>query len=298
MTTSARGHANIHLSLDLGAVRADGLREVRTVLQALELGVRVTVSDGEHEGTDLTWAGRGNADPALDSARRAALRLFDEAGIWPGEAGVKIHITDDLGVAGRVGARSAVVGPLLRALDQHLGLGHSLEALEKLAGTVVAEGAFSVRNGTSLAQGPGEAITRLPSLPIIGVVIAEPRFPYLGADRTDTAFAFYDLARRPRAVRPSTDPLLGVLPRRDWHRIAPMLSNAFEPVLFDLFPMLAGISLLLRECGCFTAHLDGGGPCIYGLCDVGSEVKVARHLLDSGAAVRAVPTRTIAERET
>jgi len=286
VTTTAIGHAKINLSLDIGAVGARGLHDVRTILQPLELGVRVTVSKGDR--AEVWWDGRQH-DGAAAAAHSALLQLCRYARRSPATLAIAARVIDQFEIAGGIGASSAVVGPLLRATCAFLGLSYDLTTLERLAGEVASDAAFGVRGRTCLAEGYGDSLTPLPAMPPTGVVLVEPSLRYLGADKTRKAYRLRDQSPAPSAA--ATDRILDVFDQRDWRRLAPLLANDFEPLLFTRFPALAEAAELLRRNGCFVAHLAGSGPCVYGLCDLGDEEVIAAAINHRG--LRAVATRTV-----
>jgi 4-diphosphocytidyl-2-C-methyl-D-erythritol kinase len=289
--STAKGHAKINLSLDILGRRADGFHEVQTILQPIELGAVVTIRGGPRSET--LWLGRTSNDPALLATRRAVMRLFQRVGLCPEAAAARVVVSDNLQVAGGVGASSVAIGPAIRALSDFLGLDLPLSELAAIASDVAADGPFSLQSTTCLATGKGDVLAPLAPMPPAGVILVDPRCAYLGAEKTRKAYALWDRS----GLRPSprTEPLLAARAGGDWRAMAPLLGNAFEPVLFAHFPALAEVAKFLLRCGCFAAHVTGSGPCVYGLCDLGVEREIAARMAASPAVRRVVSTQTVTQ---
>jgi len=165
--------AKINLFLELVARRLDGYHEIESVMQLVDLcdrvhlrksrrGIRLTV-----RGAELP-AGRGNL------AYKAAALLLAAAG-EPG--GVEIRLEKRIPVAGGLGGGSSDAAAVLAGLNRLYELGHSREALQRLALQLGSDVPFFLGSSLALAGGRGEVLTPLCPWPGGWLVLANPGVP-------------------------------------------------------------------------------------------------------------------------
>lgn len=259
--------AKINLALVVGPRRADGLHEVATVLQRVDLYDRL-----ELEPASALAVG-GFAD---DTIVRAALeRLAAEAGAEPAW---RVRISKEIPAAAGLGGGSADAAAALRLANDSLREPLGPERLLAVAASLGADVPFFLEPGPKLAEGAGERLTPLDIPQDFWVLLALPagaakrstaavyaRFDELGGgpgfdERRRQLLAGLELCRRPRH--------LAGLPPND-------LAEAAGP------PPLAAD---LERAGAFRADVSGAGPAVYGLFHQREDARAAARSL--GRAVR------------
>ncbi|MGO8983777.1 MAG: 4-(cytidine 5'-diphospho)-2-C-methyl-D-erythritol kinase [Terriglobales bacterium] len=206
MTVAARSFAKINLGLYIGAARADGFHELRTVYQTIALHDVVRVSVGRGRGIEVLCT---NPRVPLDSSNtcwRVAERVMDELGA---KGRVTIEIEKRLPVQGGLGAASsnavATMVGLERVLRTRTGQSPvttrkrelSETARLRLAAEVGSDLPLFLVGGTTLGVGRGEEVYPLPDLPAVAMVVVTPE---VGVS-TPQAFADWDeLVRRETAA--------------------------------------------------------------------------------------------------
>jgi 4-diphosphocytidyl-2-C-methyl-D-erythritol kinase len=315
MTVTVRSFAKINLGLYIGAARADGYHDLRTVYQTIALHDVIRVSVGRGRGVEILCTNT-NRDPRvpLDSSNtcyRIAARVLDELGV---DRKVTIEIDKRLPVQGGMGAASsnavATMIGLELALKKKLTPGSRL----RIAAEIGSDPPLFLVGGTALGVGRGEEVYPLPDLPPMAMVVVTPE---LGVS-TPRAFADWDELER--LTRPSaSDRLFQVgcvlsswlssftsgspntgAPAKGWSRAEKLLldlvrtgiENDFEKVVFPQYPELRDIKGALERAGSKYASLSGSGSTLYGLFRSSSEAaKAAGRLRKQG--LRAVATRTL-----
>src|SRR5713101_7890996 len=131
MTVAVRSFAKINLGLYIGAARADGFHDLRTVYQTIALHDVIRVSVGRGSGIEILCT-----DPRvpLDSSNtcyRIAERMMDELGA---KDRVSVEIEKRLPVQGGLGAASSNGVATLVGLERALGKARA--AQKKLSATV------------------------------------------------------------------------------------------------------------------------------------------------------------------
>jgi 4-diphosphocytidyl-2-C-methyl-D-erythritol kinase len=187
MTIAVRSFAKINLGLYIGAARADGYHDLRTVYQTIALHDVIRVSVGRGRGIEILCT---NKDPRvpLDSSNtcyRMAERVMDELGA---QSRVRIEIEKRLPVQGGLGAASSNAVATMVALERVVKKKLSGPARLRIAAEIGSDLPLFLVGGTTLGVGRGEEVYPLPDLPAVAMVVVTPE---VGVS-TAKAFADWD----------------------------------------------------------------------------------------------------------
>ncbi len=185
MTVAARSFAKINLGLYIGAARADGYHDLRTVYQTIALHDVIRVSVGRGSGIEIVCT---DARVPLDSSNtcyRMAERVMDELGA---KGRVNVEIEKRLPVQGGLGAASSNAVATLVALERALKRKLSAPVRLRIAADVGSDLPLFLVGGTTLGVGRGEEVYPLADLPSVAVVVVMPE---VGVS-TAQAFADWD----------------------------------------------------------------------------------------------------------
>jgi 4-diphosphocytidyl-2-C-methyl-D-erythritol kinase len=185
MTVAVRSFAKINLGLYIGAARADGFHDLRTVYQTIALHDVIRVSVGRGSGIEIVCK-----DPRvpLDSSNtcyRMAELVLEELGA---KGRVSIEIEKRLPVQGGLGAASSNAVATLVGLERALRKKLSWIARLRIAAEVGSDVPLFLVGGTTLGVGRGEEVYPLADLPSVAVVVVMPE---VGVS-TARAFADWD----------------------------------------------------------------------------------------------------------
>lgn len=256
----------LNLTLDVVGTRADGYHEVCMLMQTVSLYDRVTVTVGGG-----SWHCRcdvGGVPEDLDNlALKAAMHFCRAAAIDCG--GVSVEIAKRIPIQGGMAGGSADAAAVLRAMNRLCGAPFSVSELCRLGEAVGSDVPYCVLGGTALAQGRGERLTVLPSMPKASVVLVRPDFSV----STPTLFAAVD--RETDLRRPDTDAALRALRQGDLTALGRQTVNVFQPIIERSHPEVAEICAALRSFGAVGAAMTGTGSVVFGIFS------------DPGAAARA-----------
>jgi 4-diphosphocytidyl-2-C-methyl-D-erythritol kinase len=264
MRVAVRSFAKINLGLYIGAVRADGFHDLRTVYQTIALHDVIQVSLGRGSGIEILCS-----DPRvpLDSSNtcyRMAELVMDELGA---KGRVRIEIEKRLPVQGGLGAASsnavATMVALERALIKRRAVRKKLSGATRLriAAEVGSDLPLFLVGGTAVGVGRGEEVYPLPDLPSWAMVVVTPE---VGVS-TPRAFADWDaLGEEEEAA---------TLPSAGTGRDAgsPTGNLAVETRNRQLTPISASDRLL--EVGRALSAWLSGSPNIIGLPNTGASAK-------------------------
>jgi 4-diphosphocytidyl-2-C-methyl-D-erythritol kinase len=257
--------AKINLALVVGMRRGDGLHDVATVLQRIDLCDKLELEPAPAlavEGFDG------------DTIVRAALmRLAAEAGVEPAW---RVRLSKEIPVAAGLGGGSADAAAALRLANETLADPLGRERLQALAASLGADVPFFLEPGPKLAEGAGEHLTPLDVPQDFWVLLVLPA----GAAKGSTAAVyarFDELGGGPGFAERRRDLVAGLgLCRRPRH-LAALPPN-------DLAAAAGGGPLVadLGRAGAFRADVSGAGPAVYGLFHRREDARTAARSL-SGA---------------
>jgi 4-diphosphocytidyl-2-C-methyl-D-erythritol kinase len=262
--------AKLNLALVVGPARDDGLHEVATVLQRIDLADRVSIEPA----AELRVQGFEG-----DTLVRSALeRLAEAGGIEPRW---RARISKHVPVAAGLGGGSSDAATALRLANETLAEPLSSEGLHKLAAGLGADVPFFVTSGPQLATGRGSELEPLDLPQDYWVVLLLPH----GEIKPSTASAYARFDHR--------DGGAGFEARRE--RLLQALAAAKRPRDLAALPRndLASSphAVRLLDLGAFRADVSGAGPAVYGLFLHRAEAAAAeRELRALGRTWITVPT--------
>lgn len=255
--------AKINLALDILGRRPDGYHEMRMVMQTISLCDTVALEE-QPGGFVLRAQGIVLPEGKKSLEQRAAEAFFEAAGRpMPGLA---VTLEKQTPAYAGLGGGSADVAALLRLLRERYAPDLPRPALEAIGLTVGSDMPFCVRGGTALAEGRGEVLTDLPSLPDCRFVICKPDFDL------PTPQMFARLHFDGGSVHPDVSGCAAALKRGNLKEAAAYVGNVFESVLQpgERKEIDAVKDVLLRH-GALAAAMSGSGPAVFGLFAPDSE---------------------------
>jgi 4-diphosphocytidyl-2-C-methyl-D-erythritol kinase len=258
--------AKINLALVVGPRRDDGLHEVATVLQRIDLCDRLELAPAD----ELTVAGFTD-DTIVAEALQVLAR---EAGVQPRW---RVRIAKEIPVAAGLGGGSADAAAALRLANAALPELLPERRLHELAAGLGADVPFFLDPGPKLAEGAGERLERLDLPQDFWVLVAVPTRVEKGStgeiyERFDELGGEAGFEERRSALRGA---LTGIRRPRDLARLPPN----------DLAEAAGGgaeLGAALRAAGAFRADVSGAGPAVYGLFHHRAEARRAARRIGRG----------------
>ena len=251
--------AKINLTLDVLGKRPDGYHELCMVMESVDLADVLRFShsgQGIQVKTNLAFLPSG----PTNLAAKAALCFAQATGLTVEP--LTIEIEKRIPVCAGTAGGSSDAAAVLRYLNRATGAGLSGEALQRLGEQVGSDVPYCVTGGTALAQGRGEALTPLPSLPRCALVLCKPPFSI------STPALFTEIDRHKLRRRPDTAGVRRALEEGDLAGVARRLYNVFEDVLSSRQARtVREIKNRLITGGALGANLSGTGPTVFGIFD-------------------------------
>jgi 4-diphosphocytidyl-2-C-methyl-D-erythritol kinase len=256
--------AKLNLCLYVGPTREDGLHEIRSLFEPLELADELRLTEAESDEVVID----GIDGPDLTAKALAALR---ENG-WSGPP-LRIEVTKRVPVAAGLGGGSADAAAVLR-----LARGQ-VEGLRSIAAAIGADVPSQLQPRACLVAGAGEVIEPAPPPGEHGVVLipqAEGLATadvYAEADRLGSSRGEAELEAIRRRLRDAVDEGGSPLSYRE------NLVNDLQPAAISLRPGIEDALRALEGAGAAHAMVTGSGPTAFGLYPSADEAVAAAEAL-------------------
>ena len=258
-------HAKLNLSLDVLSRREDGYHDLRMVMCSVDFGDDVIVSLRTDEDTvcssNLPWLPQDGRNLAV----RAVDAFFDT--LCEKNPGVEITLVKRIPVGAGMAGGSANAAAVLRALNHLTGAGLDAHSLRNIGLMVGSDVPYCITGGNALAEGRGEILTVLPSIPSCSVVICKPSFS------VSTADLYRVIDSHQLRAHPDTAGLIKAMKEGDLSGIARRMYNVFEDVLPRSSQEIRTIRSELLDLGALGAVMTGTGSAVFGLFD--DQIKAA-----------------------
>ena len=277
-------HAKINLTLDVTGKLPNGYHTVQMVMQSIGLCDKVTLA--KTGSAQITMAcDRAGLSAGEDNLAIRAARLFcAETGLQSG--GVEIFLEKHIPMQAGMAGGSADAAAVLLGMNTLFETGCSIDALCAMGVKLGADVPYCIRGGTMLAEGIGEVLSPLPSMPRCTVLICKPP---VGVP-TPEVYRAIDAA--PIAEHPDTQAMIDALRDRDLHRIGSLLCNVMEPVTAGRYPVITEIRETMLQNGALGARMSGSGSAVFGLYENPEDAEKAYRIL-SGRFEEVFLTETV-----
>ena len=245
-----RAPGKLNLCLYLGPTRDDGLHEIVSLFEPLEVSDELRVSEADEDEVVLD----GIEAPDLTARALAALRESS----WDSPP-LRIEVEKRLPVAAGLGGGSADAAAVLR-----MAMGE-IEGLRGIAAGIGADVPAQLQPRACLVAGAGEVIEPVPPPADHGVVLIPQEEGlstaevYGEADRIGVLRSASELEAIRRGLRDALAEGGSPLSYPEH------LINDLEPAAISLRPEVGGALEALREAGAAHAMVTGSGPTAFGL---------------------------------
>ena len=248
-------YGKVNLTFEVLDRLDDGYHLVTTVMQTIALADRLHFETNDELSVECEYpelAGDQNL------VWKAAVELAKAGNIQP-EA--KITIEKRIPVGMGLGGGSSDAATALLGLNRLWGLGFSTEKLATIAAGLGSDVSFFLWGGTALAQGKGEQISQLTSLPPLAITLV---FPSLVIPNK-TASMYSRLTRAQFSDGGVTRQMIQILTLGQFVResMRGLIFNAFSEVAARTYPELLEMCREIADQGGPVMHLCGAGPALF-----------------------------------
>jgi 4-diphosphocytidyl-2-C-methyl-D-erythritol kinase len=243
--------AKVNYLLDVIRRRPDGYHDLRMVMQRVNLCDEISIGLTDNPELSVGCGKDGVPDGPGNIAWKAARTMLDLAG---GGQGATISIVKNIPVAAGLGGGSSDAATVLMGMNQLLELGLTDQELMRIGVKLGADVPFFVFKKTALAEGIGEQLRAMPSMPALWVLLVNPGV------HVSTAWVYKNLRLTSRGELAKLPQLFSTV-----EDVCSMLSNDLESVTIPAFPVIADIKRAMLAKGALGAMMSGSGPTVFGL---------------------------------
>ena len=273
--------AKINLGLDVLRRREDGYHEVKMIMQTIglhdDLEIRRIKTPEIQVKTNLYYLPTNENNLVY----KAAKLLMDEFGI---KEGVAIQLKKRIPVAAGMAGGSTDGAAVLWGMNQMYGLGLSRQELMERGVKLGADVPYCVQRGTALAEGIGERLSVLPSMPKCTILIAKPGIS------VSTKFVYENLHANDLKPEqhPDVDSMIEAMKEKNLDLLCERMGNVLETVTIPAYPVIEEIKDVMKKGGALNACMSGSGPTVFGLFDDREKAKAVYETLYGGELAKQV----------
>lgn len=260
--------AKINLGLDVLRRREDGYHEVKMIMQTIslhdDLEIRRIKTPEIQVKTNLYYLPTNENNLVY----KAAKLLMDEFDI---KEGVSIQLKKRIPVAAGMAGGSTDGAAVLWGMNQMYGLGLSRQELMERGVKLGADVPYCVQRGTALAEGIGERLSVLPSMPKCTILIAKPGIS------VSTKFVYENLHANDLKPEqhPDVDSMIAAMKEKNLDLLCERMGNVLETVTIPAYPVIQEIKEHMMACGAAGAMMSGSGPTVFGIFHSPVQAKAA-----------------------
>ncbi len=251
-----KARAKINLSLDVLGKREDGYHDVRMVMQTIGIYDRLIITkipeDEIRIQSNLFYLPINENNLIY----KAAKLLKDEFGF---AGGVDVNLNKFIPVAAGMAGGSTDAASTLFGINKIYELGLSQNKLMELGVQIGADVPYCIMRGTALAEGIGEKLSRLKSVPHMWIVIAKPPI------NISTKLVYERLDMKDIISHPNVDKMIQAINKESVGEIAANMGNVLEHVTIPLYPIIDSIKKDMLSHGAINAMMSGSGPTVFGI---------------------------------
>jgi len=248
--------AKINITLDVLNKREDGYHNVKMIMQTINLYDTLYLEKTEHGievKTNLPYLPTDSRNLAYKAAQ-----LFFDAVQMP-EAGIKINIYKRIPVAAGLAGGSTDAAAVLIAMNKMYRAGFTTDQLMNMGKKLGADVPYCIMGGTVLAEGIGDILTLLPSMPPTVIVLAKPPISI------STAYVYNNLRVDSIQCRPDTEKVINAIYNKDIIGIAKGMYNVLETVTAREHKVINRIKNIMLGNGALGSIMSGSGPTVFGI---------------------------------
>lgn len=274
-----RAMAKINLGLDVIRKREDGYHEVRMIMQTIKMYDLLDIRRKETPGIVLSTNLPYVPSDERNLVYKAAKLLMDEFHI---QEGISMKLSKFIPVAAGMAGGSSDAAAAFVGVNRLFRLGLSQEELMKRAVQIGADVPYCIMRGTALAEGIGEKLTPLDSMPECYILIGKPGI------NVSTKTAYENLKLDSVANHPDIDGMMDDIRNRDLRNMTQKMQNVFEPGIMEKYPVIGEIKDFMEERGALKAMMSGSGPTVFGVFEEREKADAAAAALKKSGLARTV----------
>lgn len=250
-----KAYAKINLGLDVVKRLENGYHEVRMIMQTVGICDELDLERIE-QGIELTTDHGELPADENNLVYQAAKLMLEHYGI---ASGIRIHLKKNIPVAAGMAGGSTDAAATMKGMNRLFDLGAELGELMELGVRIGADVPYCVLGGTALAEGIGERLTALPSVPEAYVLVAKPDIS------VSTRYVYEHLDAEGITHHPDIDGMVQAIEAGSLQGVLERLENVLERVTVTSYPVIDTLKKKMCELGAVGSLMSGSGPTVFGI---------------------------------
>lgn len=250
-----KAYAKINLGLDVVKRLENGYHEVRMIMQTVGICDELDLERIE-QGIELTTDHGELPADENNLVYQAAKLMLEHYGI---ASGIRIHLKKNIPVAAGMAGGSTDAAATMKGMNRLFDLGAELGELMELGVRIGADVPYCVLGGTALAEGIGERLTALPSVPEAYVLVAKPDIS------VSTRYVYEHLDAEGITHHPDIDGMVQAIETGSLQGVLERLENVLERVTVTSYPVIDTLKKKMCELGAVGSLMSGSGPTVFGI---------------------------------
>ena len=251
-----KARAKINLGLDVLGKRENGYHDVRMVMQTVGIYDRLIITKIPKDEIRININLKFLPVNENNLIYKAYKLMKDEYGF---SGGIDVDLNKFIPIAAGMAGGSTDAASTLFGINKLFDLGLSTKTMMELGVGIGADVPYCVMRGTALAEGIGEKLTRLKSVPHMWIVIAKPSI------NVSTKLVYENLDMGGVSTHPDIDGIISAINEQNIEQIALRMGNVLETVTIPLYPVIQDIKNDMITHGAYNAMMSGSGPTVFGI---------------------------------
>lgn len=250
-----KAYAKINLGLDVTGRLPNGYHQVQMIMQQIGIYDELTF---EQTQEDIVITA-DTEDLPLDGNNlisKAVGHMMKTYGI---SGGLHIHLQKNIPIAAGLAGGSSDAAAAIKAVNHLFALNLPLSRLMEEGAVIGADVPFCILGGTALAEGIGEKLTPLPSLPPCFILVAKPE----AAVSTQYVYTKLDSLTIPH--HPDIPGMTASIKTGKLQGILDRMENVLELVTIPDHPVICALKERMLQLGAANSLMSGSGPTVFGL---------------------------------
>lgn len=251
-----KARAKINLGLDVLGKRENGYHDVRMVMQTVGIYDRLIMTKVPGEEISIK-TNVGFLPINENNLIYKAIMLMKDT--YKLSGGIEVDLNKFIPVAAGMAGGSADAACALFGMNRLYNLNVPLEKLMELGVNIGADVPYCLMRGTALAEGIGEKLTALPSMPNCNILVAKPPI------NVSTKLVYDSLDMSEVVDHPDIDGIIEAIKQKDVAKVAARMGNVLEDVTIPMYPIIDTIKQDMISHGALNAMMSGSGPTVFGI---------------------------------
>ncbi|PKM52602.1 MAG: 4-(cytidine 5'-diphospho)-2-C-methyl-D-erythritol kinase [Firmicutes bacterium HGW-Firmicutes-7] len=285
-----KARAKINISLDVIRRREDGYHDLSMIMQTINLYDKVNIKRGSKKALPIELKTNLNFLPTDEKNLVYKVVEYMKT-VYEIKENIFIDLFKVIPIAAGLAGGSADAAATIKAMNLLFRLNLSLEEMMGIGKQFGADIPYCLVEGTVLAEGIGDEITRLQPFPECFVVIAKPNIS------VSTAFVYENLRLKEISNRPNNPLLVEAINNGDFNTISKNLCNVLEEVTIQEHPVIDQVKKSMLLNGATGALMSGSGSAVFGLFDSEEGALKATAILKKQESIKFAYATTVYNRE-